>query len=391
MMPRPTLVSTLVSVLGLAAGALVGVIACVGSPDDAANDPGCPAEQEVAAQPDPEIAAHPKGPAAAPVEAAETLVLSAVGDCTLGSDWDISRAPGSFHSELEAVGNDYRYPFSGVLDILGADDLTLANLEGTLTTATTRTKASLAFNGPPEFVAILKEGSVEAVNFANNHSHDFGRAGFEETQRVLDDAGVGVFGNGRVHTVVVKGLEIVNLGFVGGVGGTRADAALAVARHKRDDNFVIVSFHWGAEGASVPNTDQSRLGRAVIDAGADLVLGHHPHVLQGIEEYQGKRIVYSLGNFVFGGNSNPRDKDSMIYQEVLSLRSGKVTAAEHRILPVRISTATTRNDYRPVLLEGAERERVLEKVARLSAALPRAGDEGGGASHLRLPTARRER
>ena len=380
---RPSLFSILTSALGLGAGAIVGVIACVGPLEDGSAAPASASEPEIAAR-------APELPPT-PAPTAQSLVISAVGDCTIGSDWDIFRAPGSFHAELEAVGNDYRYPFSGVLDILGADDFTVANLETTLTTATTRTRASLAFSGRPEFVAILKEGSVEAVNFANNHSYDFGRSGLEQTEHVLDEAGVGVFGNGRVHTAVVKGLAIVNLGYVGGRAGVRAQVVADVEKHKRAENFVIVSFHWGAEGVSTPNLDQQRLGRAVIDAGADLVLGHHPHVLQGIEEYRGKRIVYSLGNFVFGGHSNPRDKDSMIYQEVLSLERGKVTSADHRILPVRISTVTSRNDYRPVLLEGAERDRVLEKVARLTAALPQ-GDRGGrGASNRLAPAARRER
>ncbi len=112
----------------------------------------------------------------------------------------------------------------------------------------------------------------------------------------------------------------------------------------------------------MPIAEQQILGRAAIDAGADWVIGHHPHVLQGIEYYKGNPIVYSLGNFVFGGNSNPADKDSMIAQAVFRKEKGKVEREELRFLPVRISTAEGKNDYRPVLLDGQDKERVLARL-----------------------------
>ena len=140
----------------------------------------------------------------------------------------------------------------------------------------------------------------------------------------------------------------------------------AVAENKKPDNLVIVSFHWGIEGINRPIDNQTQLGRAAVDAGADLILGTHPHVLQGIETYKGKHIVYSLGNFVFGGHSNPADKDSIIYQETFTLKDGRVETTASSILPVRISSVTTRNDYRPVLLDGGEKERVLARVDQYS-------------------------
>jgi poly-gamma-glutamate synthesis protein (capsule biosynthesis protein) len=310
------------------------------------------------------------GRADAPAEVvAPTIVISAVGDCTLGNDYRVTRAPGTFNHEMEAVGNDYRYPFSGVLDVLGRDDLTIANLETTLTTATTAIEARFVFAGKPEYARILKEGSVEAVNVANNHSYDLGVKGFEQTLGALREHGVAFFGNGHIDRRVIKGIEVVNLGYTGGRTLIRPDMVAKVKASKRPENLVIVSFHWGVEGINQPIDEQKHLGRAAIDAGADLVLGHHPHVLQGIEERNGRQIVYSLGNFVFGGHSNPTDKDSMIYQALFTLKEGRVEPAGTRILPVRISSVTDRNDYRPVLLEGAERERVLGRVEQFSAAL----------------------
>jgi poly-gamma-glutamate synthesis protein (capsule biosynthesis protein) len=169
---------------------------------------------------------------------------------------------------------------------------------------------------------------------------------------------------------------VVNLGFTGGDPGlVQAEVGRAVAREKRGENVVIVSFHWGGEGSTEPNDDQRRLGRAAIDAGGDLVLGHHPHVIQGIETYRGREIVYSLGNFVFGGHSNPKDKDAIIYQATFAVRDGRAAPAGSRALPVRVSSVTERNDYRPVLMEGPEKERVL---ARLRAASEAIAEDAGG-------------
>ena len=319
-------------------------------------------------------------------DATETLVLSAIGDCTLGSEPEVYRAPGSFVHELEAQGGDSRYPFAGVRDVLAKDDLTLANLEGTLTTATGRKQGGLAFKGPPEFVAILREGSVEAVSVANNHAYDYGFRGAEETLAVLDGAGIGAYGNGRAYETTKKGLRIVSLGYTGGDPSVRGKMVADVAQHKRPDNFLVVSFHWGGEGMPAPTPVQIELGRAAVDAGADLVLGHHPHVLQGIEERRGVPIVYSLGNFVFGGHSNPEDKDSVIYQEVLSLRGGRVASRSHRLLPVRISSVTTRNDYPPRRPAAPPRARARGRGARSPPDRTRPLTEGGaGAAPASTP------
>lgn len=290
------------------------------------------------------------------------LVISAVGDCTLGNDYRVPRAPGTFNNQMELVDNDYRYPFSGVIEVLGADDLSIANLETTLSTAKSHIEAPFVFAGKPEYAAILRLGSIEAVNVANNHSYDLGQAGFDETLKSLESEGIAYFGNGHIDRRVIKGIEIVNLGYTGGRFSVGAAMKRAISAEKKPDNLVIVSFHWGVEGSNMPIAEQQILGRAAIDAGADWVIGHHPHVLQGIEYYKGNPIVYSLGNFVFGGHSNPADKDSMIAQAVFRKESGKVEREELRFLPVRISTATDKNDYRPVLLDGQDKERVLARL-----------------------------
>lgn len=295
-----------------------------------------------------------------------TLTLSAVGDCTLGSDYRVTGAEGTFDEAMRLAGGDLSAPFAGVVSVLSKDDLTIANLEGPLSHAKASVDHTFVFNGDPAYAGVLAKGSVEMVNLANNHAGDFGNEGMKQTIEAVDKASVGSFGNGRIDVRTVKGIEVVNIGYLGGGDGVEKRVVKDVKKHKRPDNLVIVTFHWGIEGSNAPNDDQTRLGRAVVDAGADLVLGHHPHVIQGIETYKGRHIVYSLGNFVFGGNSNPADKDSMIYQEVFAKEAGVVVSKENRVIPVSISSVATKNDFHPVLLEGAAKERVLGRVREYS-------------------------
>lgn len=346
--------------VGRVAGALFG---CA----DAGQDVGAVPVESPSEVP---LAALPvEAPPAAPREESVSLLLSAVGDCTLGGDYRGERARGSFHAELAARGDDMAYPFSLVRGLLAGDDLTIANLETTLTDATRPFGDPLSFRGKPAYAAMLREGSVELVNVANNHAMDFGFPGHEDTVASVRSEGVGVFGGDLVDVRTVRGVEVVNLGYTGGREEVRPRVESDVRRHKRPGNLVIVSFHWGMEGSGTILPTQRLLGRAAVEAGADLVLGHHPHVLQGIENYRGRNIVYSLGNFVFGGHSHPADMDSVVYQQRFMIAEGAIVPGETRVMPVRISGTIPQNDYRPIPLEGEEAARVLARLDRLSASV----------------------
>ena len=326
-------------------------------------------QQEASAASATTTALLPAAPAKPP--APRTIRVSAVGDCTLAAEVGMINTPGTFPRELEDHGRDPAWFFSGVQSILAKDDLTIANLETTLTT--TREQALPGrprFRGKPEYAAMLPASSVELVNFANNHSHDFGQRGYDETVKVVREAGASISGDELVDTRTISGVEIVNLGFTGGDEVILPRVVKRIKALKTGTNLVIVSFHWGAEDSYEPNLVQLQLGHAAVDAGADLVIGTHPHVLQGIETYKGRHILYSLGNFVFGGHGNPADMDSIIYQEAFVEQDGRMGPGEMTLLPVRISSVTTHNDYRPVLLSGDERERVLAKMKKLSETLP---------------------
>ncbi len=128
---------------------------------------------------------------------------------------------------------------------------------------------------------------------------------------------------------------------------------------------ILVSFHWGIERNYLPNQAQISLAHRAVDLGASLVIGHHPHVLQGIEAYNGVNIVYSLGNFCFGGNKNPSDKDTLIYQQTFTVRDGQVQIDLENgvnLIPCSLSSQSSRNDYRPTPVSGSEAERILDKL-----------------------------
>lgn len=315
------------------------------------------------------------------VKAAEggvvTVTVSLAGDCTLGADLRYGSWGGfdETFDKLAADGSDpYGYFLGGVKAVFEAADIAVVNLEGPLTEQTEFTDKTYVFKGSPDYARILTEGGVDAANMANNHAQDYGWAGYIDTRNSLTAAGVSYFGTDMPLILQANG---VNVGFLGYMGmsywtGDRLAGDVAALREAGAD-LVVVSFHWGEERTYSPNDVQRQLGRQAIDAGADLVVGHHPHVIQGIEEYNGRYIVYSLANFCFGGNRNPGDKDTFIYTQTFAFDSDtlerKPARDKVRITPCSVSSVDNRNDFRPTILTGADGERVMSRLAEYSAEL----------------------
>ena len=300
-----------------------------------------------------------------------SLTVSAAGDCTLGTDeyfYYPTSLPAKYEKEQDPV-----YFFQKVEPVFSQDDLTIVNMEGTLTQETSRKENEVyAFKGDEEYVQILTEGSVEAANLANNHSYDYGEKSYTDTIQALEDAGISTFGYDRTAIVEIKGVK------VGLLGTYELDTHEACEEdmikniqslQEQGAQIIIASFHWGIERANIPNETQVKLAHSAIDHGADLVLGHHPHVLQGIETYKGKNIVYSLANFCFGGNSSPSDMDSMIYQQTFTLEDGELTEENvTNIIPVKVSSSWEQgiNDYQPVPVEGDTGEAIISRLEAYS-------------------------
>ena len=293
---------------------------------------------------------------------AQVFTLSFVGDCTFGGSDAYRGLESSFDS---VVGTDYDYPFAKVRHIFEADDFTIANLEGPLTEDGTPMDKQFVFRGSPAYTAILTGSSVEAVTTANNHFYDYGEIGMRSTRNALDAAGIAHAWRGSFLHTTDSGLTIGV--YCDDFSFDRQEMADAFAKLREQGAEVIVcAFHWGEERVYTPDANQVGWGHAAIDLGADIVYGHHPHVLQPIEAYKQGVIFYSLGNFSFGGNTWITDRDTAILQQqVIRQPDGTVSLGDTIAIPCCVSSAADINNYQPIPLEegSAAYERVMEKLA----------------------------
>ena len=304
----------------------------------------------------------------AEVSESRTVTVSTVGDCTLGTDESFNTST-NFNA-YEAL-NGTSYFFQNVRSILEADDATFANFEGTLTTETARESKEYAFKGDPSYTQILTDGSIDVVTLANNHSSDYGAKSLTDTEEALDAAGIDYCIGDKIAVKEVNGIPTAFIGiYVLNDGMAREEQVkqTIAAAKQQGAKLVIVAFHWGTEKATEPDETQKSLAHTAIDCGADLVVGHHPHVLQAIEYYKGKYIAYSLGNFCFGGNSAPSDMDTMIFQQTFTIEKGEVQAdAAATVVPCSISSTAGYNDYQPTPTEGDASTSVIDRLNTMSA------------------------
>lgn len=302
------------------------------------------------------------------VSGEQTVTISAIGDCTLGTDENFN-SDTSFNAFEIVKGKSWF--FQNVSDILSNDDVTFANLEGTFTTSTQRAAKEYAFKGDPTYTDILTDASIEVVTLANNHTGDYGEQGLADTKQYLTEAGIDYCQDTAIAVKDVGGIRIAFIGIYVLDDGMASEADLRAAIDEakaQDAQLIITAFHWGAEKALQPDETQQALAHTAVDCGADLVVGHHPHVLEGIEKYNGKYIVYSLGNFCFGGNSTPSDMDTMIFRQTFTITRDGVTDDDAiEIIPCSISSEPYYNNYQPTPAEGTEVERILGRINEYSA------------------------
>lgn len=305
-------------------------------------------------------------PTEAPTEPPRTsYTFTFTGDCTLGSNRDKWNAGYSF---IQTIGEDYDYPFANVREYFENDDFTLVNLEVVLADEGNSTGKLFTFRGPTAYSQILTGSSVEGVTLANNHARDYGTAGYDSTKQTLENAGV-FYVEVYSSTLIVleDGLVVGLYAIDGSVSAIDKDKAVEGVKQLKADGaeLVIVAAHWGNEGKYRPNASQQDIGKALIDAGANIIWGHHPHVLQKIEEYNGGIIYYALGNFSFGGNRSPRDMDTaIVQQEVIRQPDGTVTLGQLTLIPCSISSEEKFNNYQPTPCEpGTEMyDRIMSKL-----------------------------
>ncbi len=299
----------------------------------------------------------------------QTVTITATGDCTLGST-QTHGYERSFHQYYDNYGADYF--FQGVKDVFENDDMTLINLECVLTTSENRVEKTFNLKGKPEYVGIMSQSSVEACSLGNNHTRDYGEVSLTDTQNTLTNAGI-VYGyNDQVGIYTTEdGLT------VGVVSASVLSQSVTYEDYIKkgieslklqEVDLIVACCHWGIEREYYPTGYQQTLAHNIIDWGADLVIGNHPHVLQGVEVYNGKVICYSLGNFCFGGNKNPSDKNTMMYQQTFTFVDGALqTNLEAKIIPCTVSSTSGYNDFQPTIATGEKKQTIINNVNTYSA------------------------
>lgn len=328
-----------------------------------------PAESTPATEPAAVPTEAPTVPVTVPPTISETepseerFLLTFAGDCTLGA------SPSNYYAQcgfIKTVGEDYGYPFRNVIDYFENDEFTMVNLEGVLADVGNPVPKQHNFLGPTHFVNILTENSIEAVTLANNHTLDYGPQAYETTRKTLENAQIPFVERDSTTIITTKnGLRIGLYALVYyKLDVTKMRSGISELKDAGVD-LIIVAPHWGVEGTYVPTSEQEQVGHAAIDAGADIVFGSHPHVLQPIERYGDGVILYSMGNFSFGGNSCPDDFDTaFIQQEVIREPDGRVHLGELTVIPASVSSIPNANNYQPTPYEPGSEDynRVMAKL-----------------------------
>lgn len=300
------------------------------------------------------------------------IVLSFTGDCTIGSEDYLRHRPTSFDSHVLRHG--YGYPFAKVQWILGRDDVTCINFEGVLYDGERpKVEKTYNFRGPSDFVEVLRRGSVELSFLGNNHIEDYGRPGYENTIRVIEEGGLNWFAAspfGLKTWIFEK--NGVKVGFAGCYASYWVQEPQAVKAcfdelKEAGCDFIVGVMHGGGEYSGRQGRTMERLARFMIDNGAGLVAGHHPHVLHGIEVIDHATVVYSLGNFAFGGNKALRSFDSLIAQFRLDFSEDKRYLGHQLTLYPALPSGTLEyNNFQPVLAIGEQADRIMRTLQRIS-------------------------
>lgn len=284
-----------------------------------------------------------------------SITLTFTGDLTIGTNYKKYRNMNAsiFGKELKRQGDDPAFFLRNIRDILLSDDLTIVNFEGTLADSviipSSKRENEFLFLAPPSYADILLPNGIEAATLENNHVMDFGENGFQSTLDALTQAGIVCANSEQMGIYDVNGIRVGFLAYQTFNGGyDRIYATLEQDIQRARDmgcQIVTVSYHWGDEKDYAPNSRQQKLAKTTIDYGADLVVGHHSHRINPIEEYNGKYIVYSLGNFSFAGHNKPSDMLTYLFQIRFKYRRGEMFGTDFRIIPCRISSKQDYNDF----------------------------------------------
>ncbi|SHI00231.1 CapA family protein [Virgibacillus chiguensis] len=303
------------------------------------------------------------------------ITLSMVGDTSFGT---YPEAPNhlQFDTVFKKKNGDNQYVFKNSLPWFHSDDYTVINAESAFTTETEAQDKKWRIKSHPTYAAFLPASGVEAANLANNHTMDYFEAGYEDTLEAFKKHDVAVFNEDMPLTKNINGMETVFLGYDYRYRKS-TDSYLQhiiqdVQTYKKEDNLVIVNMHWGIEYMETPATYQTKFGHAIIDAGADIIIGHHPHRLQSVEKYNGKYIIYSMGDYAFGADPTLKSRQTAIFRLTFAKENNAVITKGLRIVPTleNSNDSETENNYQPLPVFGKDAKDIVDELVRISSIIP---------------------
>ena len=296
------------------------------------------------------------------------LILTFGGDCSFGT---YPQAPEEtkFDAVMAGLGEDLSYPLYQCRAFFNTDTLTILNNETAITTRTEMVKKEWQIKSDPKYTPIYTLAGVDAVNLANNHTRDCFEDGYEDTLASLRQNNLKFFDDGQPLIHMADGIELVFLGYEMRMSQAsdnfRDRIVKDIKKYKKTDNFVFVSIHWGIEYREQPVAYQSNYGRAFIDAGADAVIGAHPHIMEGIELYKGKYLIYSMGDFCFGGDPELLSRMTALFRFYIHKESRELSLHLVPFYENSDGAESGHNDFRPLPLFGAEARPVIDYLKRI--------------------------
>lgn len=295
------------------------------------------------------------------------IALTFIGDTSFGTFLQ-AKPERMFDYVYEQNGSDKNYVFKYVKPWFVNDNLTIVNSETAFTNRTEHKNKEWIIPSKPEHAEFYKLANIELANLANNHTRDYYDSGFEDTKKALDTYGIKYFDDGSSYKIKLKGKEIVFLAYDVRHLMTSEQVIQRIESeiktNKTKDNLVIVNMHWGIE-YNQPVAYQKEYGHRIIDAGADLLIGHHPHMLQGIENYKDKYILYSLGDFAFGGDPDQESRDTNIFRLYYNLETNKMRL---KLVPCYENSdgKVGVNNFQPLPLYGEESKQIINHMIEIS-------------------------
>lgn len=299
------------------------------------------------------------------------ITLTMVGDNSFGT-YPETPEHLKFDHVFKKNNGTNTYVYQNCLPWFKSDDYTVINAESAFTNATKAEVKMWRIKSDPAHVAFLPASGVDAANLANNHTMDYFQVGYDDTLKAFKDNDIPVFNKNMPLITKIGGIKTILLGYdcrssqqsASYLAKIEAD----VKKYKKPNNLVIVNMHWGVEYHETPVDYQTQYGHAIIDAGADIIMGSHPHRLESVEKYNGKYIVYSMGDFAFGADPTLLSRMTSMFRLRFTEDNGKVVLKNMSIVPTYENSdgSLNENNYQPLPVFGADAKKIVNELIRIS-------------------------